>query len=601
MPDPGDVVNILPEGNLKEDLDLIEGEYILEAMMQLQELPREERRTRNKNFVASITEYKGGSQEGFIWMNEHLHGSTCKTILEDLDYKGGCKDKVSEKLEDAKDSIRAWLGCAAAPRADGMSFCSILKRIRMAVTMYSDVFKDILVFTAIFQIVWHMNRNSDLTPTEEIVKIFTSDDFPSVLVQLMFLSIVIPLTTSAITVLFRDPTIILGNDAWNRMKKNEPAKCKVVAMKIFNFVCYFMMPAVLINAREAAKSKQQLWIESAREATKTNTITLAHLVRIREFNEYLEETRVSFLIFKRNELTLENILQIFLQGVMVLLSPTYTKHTATYSGLQSVFKEKETSDEDCTWHQLGCAIESTIQSWMPIDEETGRPESSLRILLMFSVVLSIKTTATTYIKIKTEEKKKFFPILSKLLLAVRALLAYSTRTVCIVGFFVPFLGLLDVLAHWKSEQMNADISEKPVPYDKYTGMMLGPAFGLLILLLLVQTTIGMIVKLVINKEFRETSVGNKLQHLFLVANLPDNYGTWTSGGGGVEDLRKRQKMHILESGLMIMLQFLSHIIMVIPFWLTGMLFKQISDQRSLIKIHSCDILQERTPGQGRVH
>ena len=69
MPDPGDVVNILPEGNLKEDLDLIEGEYVLEAMMQLQELPREERRTRNKNFVASITEYKGGSQEGFIWMN----------------------------------------------------------------------------------------------------------------------------------------------------------------------------------------------------------------------------------------------------------------------------------------------------------------------------------------------------------------------------------------------------------------------------------------------------------------------------------------------------------------------------------------------------
>ena len=39
-------------------------------------------------------------------------------------------------------------------------------------------------------------------------------------------------------------------------------------------------------------------------------------------------------------------------------------------------------------------------------------------------------------------------------------------------------------------------------------------------------------------------------------------------------------MHILESGLMIMLQFLSHIVMVIPFWLTGMPLEHICDQDS---------------------
>merc|ERR1719336_742165 len=168
------------------------------------------------------------------------------------------------------------------------------------------------------------------------------------------------------------------------------------------------MPAVLINAREAAKSKQQLWIESAREAAKTNTITMAHLVRIREFNEYLEETRVSFLIFKRNELTLENILQIFLQGVMVLLSPHYTPHSATNSGLQSVFKDSGDANGNgtsCEWYQTACQVESTISQWMP------EGESSLRMILIFSVVVSIKTTATTYVKIKTEEKVKFFPLL----------------------------------------------------------------------------------------------------------------------------------------------------------------------------------------------
>ena len=48
MPPLGDVVNILPAGTLKDNLSLIEGEYVLEGMMQMQELPREERRARNK-------------------------------------------------------------------------------------------------------------------------------------------------------------------------------------------------------------------------------------------------------------------------------------------------------------------------------------------------------------------------------------------------------------------------------------------------------------------------------------------------------------------------------------------------------------------------
>ena len=92
MSKPDDVVHILPEGNLTEDLSLIESGYVLEAMMQVQQLPRKERRSRNKNFVESITAYKGGNQEeGFVWMNDNLHGSTCKQILADIDFKESCK------------------------------------------------------------------------------------------------------------------------------------------------------------------------------------------------------------------------------------------------------------------------------------------------------------------------------------------------------------------------------------------------------------------------------------------------------------------------------------------------------------------------------
>ena len=574
MADPGDVVNILPQGNLKEDLGLIENSFVLEAMMQLQELPREERRRRNINFVRSISEHTGGSQEGFVWMNEKLHGSTCKTILADLDYSGGCKDNAVEKVEDAKDAVRALLGCAAAPKADGMSFCSILKRIRMAILLYFDVLKDILVFAAVFNIAMHMNGDTSVADT--IVYIITSGDFPSVLVQLMFLSIVIPIIASAITMMFRDPTIMLGGEAWYRFRKNKPSSNKIVAMKIFTFVFYLMMPAVLINTREEAKSKLQLWIESKREETKTNTIRVADLSRIRLVNLYLEETRVAFLIFKRNELTLESVVQLFLQGVMVLLSPSYTEHTATYSGLQSVFKENQNAEEEeaCKGYDLGCHIGTAVDFLAKKGELAfgGTGDSSLKVLLILSVLISIKTTVRTYVKIKTEEKIKFFSLESKVFLALRALVAYTTRAVCIVAFFVPFLGLLDVLAHWKADQVSKDADDRS-HYDKYTGVTLGVAFGYFMLGLIIQTGLALLVKIAMNKEFKETSIGSKLQHIALIVNMPDNYGEWSSGGGDLAQLKGRQRRHLVESCIMILLQFVSHILMVIPFWVTGESFE----------------------------
>ena len=251
--------------------------------------------------------------------------------------------------------------------------------------------------------------------------------------------------------------------------------------------------------------------------------TVAHLNRIRLANEYLEETRVAFLIFKRNELALENVLQLFLQGIVVLLSPTYTQHTATYSGLQSVFKEKKNAED---------------------------------------------------VKIKMEEKIKFFLLPSKVFLAVQALLAYSARSVCVVAFFVPFLGLLDVLVHWKAEQMNKDSNDRS-HYKKYTGVSLGVGFGFFMLGLFIQTGIALLVKLAINKEFRNTSFGSKLQHISLTINLPDNFGDWTSGGGDLDDLTRRQRMHLLERCILILLQFIS-------FWVTGGSFKTLTKTHQIV-------------------
>ena len=273
---------------------------------------------------------------------------------------------------------------------------------------------------------------------------------------------------------------------------------------------------------------------------------------------------------------LESVVQLFLQGVMVLLSPSYTKHTATYSGLQAVFKENQNAEEEeaCKGYDLGCHIGTAVDFLAKKGELAfgGTGDSSLKVLLILSVLISIKTTVRTYVKIKTEEKIKFFSLESKVFLALRALVAYTTRAVCIVAFFVPFLGLLDVLAHWKADQVSKDADDRS-HYDKYTGVTLGVAFGYFMLGLFIQTGLALLVKMAMNKEFKETSIGSKLQHIALIANMPDNYGEWSSGGGDLAQLKRRQRRHLVESCVMILLQFVSHILMVIPFWVTGESFE----------------------------
>ena len=74
----------LPEGDPELDRELIEDSLIGEAMMLVQELPREERRKRNRNLVLSLRSLEVSLAGAFTWMKAHLHPSTYKTILKDL-------------------------------------------------------------------------------------------------------------------------------------------------------------------------------------------------------------------------------------------------------------------------------------------------------------------------------------------------------------------------------------------------------------------------------------------------------------------------------------------------------------------------------------
>ena len=90
------MVSVLPTGNPEEDRELIEDIHIQEAMMQVQELSKEERRRRNKNLILSLRRLKVNLTGAYIWMKANLHPST---------YKPSWKTKTTSQVVGRRGSV----------------------------------------------------------------------------------------------------------------------------------------------------------------------------------------------------------------------------------------------------------------------------------------------------------------------------------------------------------------------------------------------------------------------------------------------------------------------------------------------------------------
>ena len=140
---------------------------------------------------------------------------------------------------------------------------------------------------------------------------------------------------------------------------------------------------------------------------------------------------------------------------MLMLSPQFTK-SPTHSGLQAVFKqslEENAENFGENAEKIGIKI---------LDPEVGGGFATF--LLGFSIVWSMKDSVVLYLKVKLVEKRGFLPVKAKVGLAIRSLLAISTRLICILlGFFGPFLGLFNILAHWTAEREKTEFYDN-VPF-----------------------------------------------------------------------------------------------------------------------------------------
>ena len=221
--------------------------------------------------------------------------------------------------------------------------------------------------------------------------------------------------------------------------------------------------------------------------------------------------------------------------------------------------------------------------------------------MTLSILWSMKTAISTYLKIKGVQKGGFLPFKSKAVLGCRIFLVTVCRIGAIFFYFAVFLGQLNMLAHWKAEQtsfqmldgwtvkspndwihesfsywseQDKEISSVPFQllyrsnysttpptppsYTMYTGIDLGTAFILFWILLVIQTMILMAARLLTCKRFRKIGIFSKLVHCLDSVNIPDVYQDWDTEDGYVLKCYQRQfKSVMTQMGSMVIIQYSS--------------------------------------------
>ena len=162
--------------------------------------------------------------------------------------------------------------------------------------------------------------------------------FPVSITFLLFCSIFPPLLASALTTAWRRPTIALGHGAWQTFQDSPPTCWGVSGLsvlRVLTVVCYIVVPAVVVNMRELAKTRKEkvlMKIKKQLEENQEGDVSSDHLSEVQELDEYLKEARQGILSFKRGELAVEVPVQLCLLVTMLLL--TFST-TVTNSGLQT--------------------------------------------------------------------------------------------------------------------------------------------------------------------------------------------------------------------------------------------------------------------------
>ena len=288
--------------------------------------------------------------------------------------------------------------------------------------------------------------------------------------------------------------------------------------------------------------------------------------KIREKGEVIQRQYVKYI---RTELGFEAIFQIALQIILLLQART---SSSTVSGLETVFGKS---------------------SSFGISADT---------LIILSILWSIKTCVTLHLK-AADIEKTHLRVWSKIGLVLISLFCSCAKLLSIVSFFTPFIGLFNLLNHYKAEQIPFTPSKErtlkptdeilfgnrnftwgeidrwtfengtdpgtPPGYNLYTYFTLKQSVWIFCSLSLFHFLAVYMVKVLKAEKFREADKLEKFLHVMENMNIPYPVEDFDVLNGTEREHRERFEKVNTEVLLTMVVNMLIHLLMLAPLWYTG--------------------------------
>ena len=291
----------------------------------------------------------------------------------------------------------------------GKSIWKILKRLKNLSITQLDLVKDVLILVIL------VNLTSLATLSDPQFFSYFSTQF----IILWALSVFVPITMSTLRNIFLNPLLTFGTNVEPCCLT--PFKKNLLRLALAIIFFPFVMGLVFLGDEI---EKEKLFDEGLKflNAMKMNLDSRNVETRMRSQIENIEKNKMLILNIKKLEVT-ETSLQIILQVIMLVLFHSRTK---TNRGLEAFFGvEQET--------YTAIYISNTV-------------------FLFLSIILSIKKTVFNIVSSKSSQDEAS-STLGKLLIALRALITNTVRTMCVIFFFTPYLGLWNIFQHLQVGQI----------------------------------------------------------------------------------------------------------------------------------------------------
>ena len=226
------------------------------------------------------------------------------------------------------------------------------------------------------------------------------------------------------------------------------------------------------------------------------------------------------------------------------------------------------------------------------------------LLFAVSIALGLIGCITRQVK-RIKVEKGFLKFSTALILHLWASSAALRRVVSTVVFFVPAMGLMSILNHWKAEQIpfgaaqsvrptsrvdlfneteellwrdisrwNTDNPDHPTPpsYTLYTGMTLETTFKGFLYILFLQFFSVLMVKICTVKIYVKETPFNWFVDVLESMNVPSPFRDWDTYKGTVAEHRRRYAMVSTEMMCLYGVTLTFTMIMLAPLWWTGKIY-----------------------------